>query len=69
MLDLVQELKDEGVPINGFFDGAEARLEGKRVLLTLRNGETILRQLAFDKKLAGKNCAGYWVHAGSIFFL
>ena len=28
VLDLVQELKEEGVPINGFFDGASARLEG-----------------------------------------
>ena len=54
VLDLVQELKEEGVPINGFFDGASARLEGDNILLTLCNGETILRQIEFDKKLAEK---------------
>ena len=67
VLDLVQELKEEGVPINGFFDGASARLEGDNILLTLCNGETILRQIEFDKKLAKKLHRRRGAHPTCIF--
>lgn len=51
VLDLTQEMKDDGLPVNGFLDGARVELTEQGVALHVMNGITLLTHIEFDKRL------------------
>lgn len=53
--DLANELRDQGLPVNGFLIGAEFSLlteNSPQIIITVQHGVTLLQQIEFDKKLA-----------------
>ena len=52
VLDLAEELKEEGLPLNGFLFGAQARFTGDAVEIAVHNGTNLLRQIKFEEKLS-----------------
>ncbi|HIV87750.1 MAG TPA: PHP domain-containing protein, partial [Candidatus Pygmaiobacter gallistercoris] len=52
VLALAEELKREGLPINGFLEGCTVEIEGETVRIDLRQGDTLLNQMDFAEKLA-----------------
>ena len=51
VLELAEELKEDGLPVNGFLDGAVVQVEPAAVTLQLQNGIRILTDCEFDKHL------------------
>ena len=49
---LMEELKDEGIPINGFLDHAVIRIADEEITLGVRNGTKILQEVEFPRILA-----------------
>lgn len=50
--DLAEEMKQQGMPVNGFLQGAVVEIDGEgNIALQVKNGLTILTQIEFDKKL------------------
>ncbi len=52
VLALAEELKREGLPINGFLEGCGVEIEGETIRIDLRQGDTLLRQMEFAEKLS-----------------
>ena len=52
VLALAEELKREGLPINGFLEGCSVAIEGGTVTVDVRQGDTLLTQMGFAEKLA-----------------
>ena len=52
VMDLIEELKDEGLPVNGFLDKSRVDLEGSQLTIHLRTGLHILESIGFGDKLA-----------------
>lgn len=48
---LVQELKDGGMPLNGYVDGMETTVEGNAVVLQVQNGVSMLEEMGFAATL------------------
>lgn len=51
---LIFELRDEGLLVNGFLDKAAIELENERVTIHLAAGKTLLEEIGFPEKLAGR---------------
>lgn len=49
---LLEEMKAEGIPINGFLDGVKIEINGKKIRLGARNGVHILNEVEFPRLLA-----------------
>ncbi|MEG1010749.1 MAG: PolC-type DNA polymerase III [Ruthenibacterium sp.] len=57
VLDLAMELQRQGVPVNGFLQGAQVQLDKEgNITMTVKNGLTILSQIELDKKLQDVVC-------------
>ena len=52
VMDLIEELKKEGLPVNGFLDKSRVDLEGSQLTIHLRTGLHILESIGFGDKLA-----------------
>ncbi len=52
VMDLIEELKEEGLPVNGFLDKSRVDLEGSQLTIHLRTGLHILESIGFGDKLA-----------------
>ena len=52
VLALAEELKREGLPLNGFLEGCSVAIEGETVTVDVRQGDTLLTQMGFAEKLA-----------------
>ena len=52
VMDLIEELKEEGLPVNGFLDKSRVDLEGSQLTIHLRTGLHILKSIGFGDKLA-----------------
>ena len=52
VLDLANQLKDEGIPVNGFLYGASVSVQETNIVINVQNGITLLTQMEFDKKLS-----------------
>ena len=50
--NLLEEMKAEGIPINGFLDGAAIEIKNKTIRLGARNGIRILNEVEFPRLLA-----------------
>jgi DNA polymerase-3 subunit alpha (Gram-positive type) len=51
--ELVDALREEGLPANGFFEGATAQVEGSRLIVTLpRGGAAFLLECNCDEKMS-----------------
>ncbi len=50
--DLMEELKNDGLPINGFLHGSEIKLKDENVIVTVNKGVKILKQAEFSNVLA-----------------
>ncbi len=48
---LLEEMKDEGIPVNGFLDGANIEIKGKTIRIGARNGVSILNEVEFPRIL------------------
>ena len=51
---ILDELKEEGVPINGFLDGAPITLQGQSIQIQVDAGRNILESVEFPDKLADR---------------
>ena len=51
---ILDELKEEGVPINGFLDGAPITLQGQSIQIQVDAGRNILESVKFPDKLADR---------------
>ena len=51
VLQLAEELKRKGMPINGFLDGCAVQVDENLVTITVHHGDTLLRQMEFEEKL------------------
>ena len=54
LLGIFEEMKGEGVPINGFLDRCTLAIEGSRITVGARNGTGFLRDLQFERLLADR---------------
>ena len=52
VMELIEELKEEGLPVNGFLDKSRVDLEGSQLTIHLRTGLHILESIGFGDKLA-----------------
>ncbi|MBQ8647203.1 MAG: PolC-type DNA polymerase III, partial [Oscillospiraceae bacterium] len=52
VMDLIEELKEEGLPINGFLDRSRVDLKGDELTIHLRTGKNILAGIEFPKRLS-----------------
>lgn len=52
VLRFVEELKRQGLPINGFLDGCEIKVDNCAVTVEVKHGDSILRAINFEQKLA-----------------
>ena len=52
LLELTEELKGEGIPINGFLDQAQVSIQGTAITLGVRRGTKILNEVQFPRVLA-----------------
>ena len=52
VMNLIEELKEEGLPVNGFLDKSRVDLEGSQLTIHLRTGLHILESIGFGDKLA-----------------
>lgn len=52
VLDLAEDLKENGLPINGFLAGARAEFAQDAIRIHVKNGTGILTQIEFTDKLA-----------------
>lgn len=51
VLDFAEELKEYGLPVNGFLSGAVVSLDGTRIHIQVKNGVLILNEIEFHSKL------------------
>ena len=51
VLELAEELKDAGLPINGFLSGAQVDISGEHITVRVQNGVLLLTQMEFAVKL------------------
>ena len=51
VLELAEELKDAGLPINGFLSGAQVDIAGEHITVRVQNGVLLLTQMEFAVKL------------------
>ena len=51
VLELAEELKDAGLPINGFLSGAQVDISGEHITVRVQNGVLLLTQMGFAVKL------------------
>ncbi len=51
VLALCEEMKEDGMPINGFLSGAGVQIESAKVSISVHNGMTLLTQMDFRQKL------------------
>ncbi len=51
VLDLAEELKEDGLPINGFLAGAEAQFGGEAIEVHVKNGTELLTLIEFSRHL------------------
>ncbi len=49
---LIEQMKEDGLPVNGFLDKASFALQGTQLTLHLRTGKGILESIEFPQKLA-----------------
>ena len=54
LLGIFEEMKGDGVPINGFLDRCTLAVEGGTITVGARNGTGFLRDLKFEELLAGR---------------
>ncbi len=52
VLDLANELREAGLPINGFLTGAQVTFASDAIEVCVYNGTNILRSIQFEEKLA-----------------
>ena len=52
--DIFEEMKRDGVPINGFLDRCSVKIEGQEITIGVHTGTKFLTELEFDKLLAQK---------------
>ena len=52
VLTLAEELKQAGLPINGFLQGARVTIDGQTVTVDVRHGDHLLNEIGFAEKLA-----------------
>ena len=52
VLALAEELKQAGLPINGFLQGARVTIDGQTVTVDVRHGDHLLNEIGFAEKLA-----------------
>ena len=52
--DLFEEMKRDGIPINGFLDRCTLALEGNAITVGVRNGTGFLKDLGFENLLADR---------------
>ncbi len=64
VLALAEELRDDGVPVNGYLSGARARIEGERITLFVYHGALLLTQMDFAGRLEDRiaECTGVRPH-------
>ncbi len=61
--DAIDELRSEGVPVNGFLDNCAMELRGSCICLQVKNGLAILESIHFNQLLADRlhqYCGGGW---------
>ena len=51
VLELADELKESGVPVNGFLQGAEVSIANTQIAVCVHNGVNLLAQIEFTKLL------------------
>ena len=51
-LEIAEELKEEGLPVNGFLNGAVVQIEGQNISVCVKNGATLLTQIGFCDRMA-----------------
>ena len=47
VMDLVEELQEKGMPLNGYINGATARIEGEKIIVTATGGCMMLTNMGF----------------------
>ena len=51
-LEIAEELKEEGLPVNGFLNGAVVQIDGQKISVCVKNGATLLTQIGFCDRMA-----------------
>ncbi len=51
-LDVAEQLKEDGLPVNGFLNGAAVGINGTHISVCVRNGSTLLTQIGFSDRMA-----------------
>ena len=49
--DAIEDMREEGLPVNGFLDGCGIELQGNKIFLDVRNGLEILKTIQFSSRL------------------
>ncbi|MEG0617087.1 MAG: PolC-type DNA polymerase III [Oscillospiraceae bacterium] len=49
VLELAEELKDDGMPINGFLLNASVNIDGENISISVQNGKNLLEQTEFTR--------------------
>ena len=64
VLALAAELRDEGLPVNGYLSGAEAQVEGEQIVFRVYHGALLLTQMDFAGRLEARilACTGVRPH-------
>ena len=52
LLALAEELKREGLPLNGFLEGCGIEIEGQTITIDVCHGDVLLHQMGFAEKMA-----------------
>jgi len=52
LLALAEELKREGLPLNGFLEGCGIEIEGQTITVDVCHGDVLLNQMGFAEKMA-----------------
>lgn len=54
VLALALELREEGLPVNGYLSGAQARVDGQQIVLCVYHGALLLQQMDFAGRLEAR---------------
>lgn len=49
---MIEKLKEQGMPLNGYINGAEIIVRGKTIIVDVKNGDTMLNGMGFPDALA-----------------
>ena len=55
--DLMEEMKRDGVPINGFLDRCTITITGQNITIGVRHGTKFLQEMEFERLLAERIAA------------